>query len=77
MTNLLVRGLDEATLARLKARAKAHQRSLQGEAKLILEAAAETMTVLEARQRARDWQAHWGDKVFPDSTADIRADRQR
>lgn len=40
MTNLLVRDVDAETVARLKARAVLHGRSLQAEAKAILEAEA-------------------------------------
>jgi len=36
MGQLLVRNLDTETIAQLKARAKRHGRSLQGEAKVIL-----------------------------------------
>lgn len=39
MPAILIRNLDDAILARLKARAARHHRSLQGEAKLILESA--------------------------------------
>jgi antitoxin FitA len=40
MAAIHVRDLDDAVLAALKARAKKHHRSLQGEVKLILEQAA-------------------------------------
>ena len=40
MSQVLVRGVSEAVLRRLKARAKAHGRSLQAELKAILESAA-------------------------------------
>ncbi len=77
MPNLLVRDLDVEILERLKARARAHHRSLQGEAKAVLEQAASVMTMAQFRQELSAWQAHWGDRTFPDSTADIRADRER
>lgn len=38
MTDILIRNLPDATLARLKARAKRHGRSLQAEALAALEA---------------------------------------
>jgi len=40
MSNLLVRDMDAQTIARLKARAQMHRRSLQAEVKAILDAEA-------------------------------------
>ena len=40
MPDILIRGLDAQVLKRLKARAKQNGRSLQGEARLLLERAA-------------------------------------
>ena len=40
MPDILIRGLDAQAVKRLKTRAKQHGRSLQGEAKLLLEQAA-------------------------------------
>ena len=56
MPDILVRGLDKQTVQRLKARAKRHGRSLQSEAKLMLEQAAgatseEIVAILEAWER--------------------------
>ncbi len=42
MASLLIRNLDDAAVARLKERAKRHNRSLQGEVKSILESEART-----------------------------------
>ncbi len=55
MPQVLVRDLDAAVVERLKQRARRHGRSLQKEAKAILEAAAITMTMDEARQVADGW----------------------
>jgi plasmid stability protein len=49
----LVRDLGPATVKRLKERARQHNRSLQGEAKAILEQAVTTYTMAEARAAAR------------------------
>jgi plasmid stability protein len=45
MAQLLVRDLDDGVMLRLKERAKLNRRSLQSEAKAILEAAARRYTV--------------------------------
>ena len=45
MAQVLVRDLDETVVARLKERARCNGRSLQKEAKSILEEAARTMTI--------------------------------
>jgi plasmid stability protein len=50
MGSILVRGLDEKTIARLKERARLNGRSLQQEVKAILERAADTLTMSEARR---------------------------
>jgi plasmid stability protein len=56
MAQILVRGLDERTVALLKERASRSNRSLQGEVKAILEEAAES---LERQRRFRDEVAAW------------------
>jgi len=75
MPDILIRGLDAQSLKRLKQRAKQHGRSLQAEAKMVLENAA-GVSVAEALQSARDWRKKLG-RRFDDSTELIREDRQR
>ncbi|MCY2925905.1 MAG: hypothetical protein NT031_10785 [Planctomycetota bacterium] len=75
MSDILIRGLDEKTLNRLKARAKRHGRSLQGEAKIVLENAA-GVSLAEALAAARGWRKKLGRK-FGDSSQVIRQDRRR
>lgn len=75
MPDILVRGLDAATLKRLKARARSNGRSLQSEAKLALERAA-GVNMSEALAAARLWRKKLG-RRFDDSTDLIREDRQR
>lgn len=76
MAQLLVRNLDEAVVDRLKERAVAHGRSLEGELRVVLEAAARTpkeeaLARLDAiRASARPWQP--GD---PTAVELIREDR--
>lgn len=77
MAQLLVRGLEPEIIDRLKIRAKQHHRSLQGEAKLILEEAAEKATWKEAMERARKIRKSFGNKKFSDSAELIRKDRDR
>lgn len=75
MSDILVRGLNSVTVDRLKARAKRNGRSLQREAKLILEQAA-TPTIAEALASADRIRRGIG-KRFSDSSRLIRQDRDR
>ena len=60
MPQLLVRDLDAGTVERLKLRAQRHGRSLQGEVRAILEAAA-TFSMREASSVAEEWQRNLAD----------------
>lgn len=75
MADILIRNLDAKTVKHLKAQAKNHRRSLQGEAKLILERAARPSIeeLLAAAERIR--KSHG--RKFSDSAALIREDRKR
>ncbi|MDH3659730.1 MAG: hypothetical protein OEU92_06840 [Alphaproteobacteria bacterium] len=77
MAQLLVRDLDEAVLDRLKERARQNRRSLQGEAKAILEASAATYTREEALGRFHSWQEHFAGRELSDSASLIGEDRDR
>lgn len=77
MAQLLVRDIKPETINRLKYRAKQHNRSLQGEAKLILEEAAQKMTVEEFKARAQKWRKCLAGRKFGDSAELIREDRDR
>lgn len=76
MPQLLIRNLEELTIAVLKERARCHNRSLQGEVKLILEEAAarpdETPSTIAER-----WQGYFAGRLFSDSTGLLREDRER
>jgi len=76
MTQILIRGLDSEIVARLKDRAKQNGRSLEGEARSILETAAGA-SLTETREILRKWQKTFADRRFSDSTDLIREDRQR
>lgn len=77
MAQLLVRDLDESVLDRLKERARQNRRSLQGEAKAILEASAAVYTREEMLGKFRGWQEHFGGRRLADSAELIREDRER
>ena len=74
MAQILVRGLDDTLVARLKERAKLNHRSLQGEVKAILEQAAPKATKAEALAIVNKWQSYWKKKgkTFSDSAELIR-----
>lgn len=77
MAQILVRDIEPETIKRLKDRAKQHKRSLQGEAKYILEEAAQKMTMEEAMERAKHWRKKFAGRKFSDSAELIREDRDR
>ena len=75
MPDILIRGLDTKTLKQLKKRAQQHGRSLQSEAKMVLENAA-GKSLNEVLEVARGWRKTLG-RRFEDSSELIREDRQR
>lgn len=75
MPQVLVRDLDARVIERLKARAKRDGRSLQGELKVILEAAARNDT--EVRATIDRVRGLFSERSFSDSAVSIREDRQR
>jgi plasmid stability protein len=76
MMQLLIRDLQAETVQRLKTRAKRHGRSLQGEVKAILEAAA-GYSMAEAHAVSVAWAARLAGREFSDSADLIREDRER
>lgn len=76
MSQLLIRNLDEEVIDTLKARAKRHNRSLQGEVKLILEEVARQSDEMPLAVAER-WQAYFAGRTFSDSTELVRKDRDR
>jgi len=76
MPDILIRGLDDKALKRLKSRAKRHGRSLQSEAKQLLEQAAgagpeDIAAMLDG------WEHRLAGRKFTSSAALIREDRRR
>ena len=77
MSDILIRDVNRKTLSRLKARAKRNGRSLQGEAKLILENAAGN-ALQESLAVAAQWRKKFAKegKHFTDSAELIREGRE-
>ncbi|MBN1345851.1 MAG: pantothenate metabolism flavoprotein [Phycisphaerae bacterium] len=76
MADILVRGLNAETVKRLKARAKRNARSLQSEAKLVLEQAAGAGADEVAAMLDR-WKQRFAGRRFAGSADLIRKDRAR
>jgi plasmid stability protein len=76
MAQILVRDLDAGVLGRLKARAKQHGRSLQGEMKVILIEAID-LSLREATAVSAQWHKRLAGRAFSDSAKLIREDRNR
>ena len=77
MPDILIRGLTLKTIRRLKARAAASGRSLQKEAKAILERGAMEKTFDELREEAKEFSKRFEGRHFTDSVELIREDRKR
>lgn len=76
MPDILIRGLDEKTVKRLKARAKRSGRSLQGEARLLLEQASGG-SADEIAALLGGWKKRFAGRRFAPSADLIRQDRDR
>ncbi|MFQ6018914.1 MAG: Arc family DNA-binding protein [Kiloniellaceae bacterium] len=77
MANLTIRNLDDAVVEKLKARAKAHHRSLEAELRALLSEAASRPSREEFRKRAERIAAMTPDAEQTDSTKIIREFRDR
>lgn len=75
MPSILVRGLDAKTVQRLREQAQLNGRSLQQEVKDILERAATTLTMDEARRLSETWHRRLSGRSFSDSARLIRENR--
>jgi plasmid stability protein len=76
MPDILVRGLNAQAVKQLKARAKQHGRSLQGEAKLLLEQAAGSGAA-EVADMLGKWKKKFAGRKLTGSVDLIREDRSR
>ena len=77
MAQILVRNLDEGVVKKMKERAKKNGRSLQAEAKMILEREADRpkLSMEEARKAADAFRARFKGRKFTDSVKLLREDR--
>ena len=76
MAQVLIRNLDDEDLNELKQLAQTHQRSLEGEIRLILkEAASRARAMAQYIERVESIRAGFGQKTFSDSADIIREDR--
>ncbi len=76
MAEILIRDLDNETIQRLEERARRNGRTLEAEAKLLLENAAGSQKITEFLDNARKWRSSVGGHF--ESSADlIREDRER
>jgi plasmid stability protein len=76
MAQILVRNLDPRAVRRLKRQARVNGRSLQAEAKTIIENAAK-LDMASARRLAGRIRAKFQGRKMADSTVLIREDRER
>ena len=76
MPNLLIRNLDDDLLSRLKAAAKAHGRSLQGEIHAALQSAT-VRSLAETRRISGQWFKQLIGSHQSDCAKLIREDRQK
>jgi plasmid stability protein len=76
MPDILVRGLNAQAVKQLKARAKQHGRSLQGEARLLLERAAGADPA-EVAEMLGKWRKKFAGRKLAGSVDLIREDRSR
>ena len=79
MPQILVRDLSAKTVRQLKARARSGGRSLQAEAKQILERAADEpkLDATRARSICLRFRQRLEGRQFPDSSELVREDRER
>jgi plasmid stability protein len=77
MPSILVRNLDSNTIERLKAHAAEHGRSVQAEAKAIIEKNVNAYTMAEFRRAADRMRKKLSGRKQSDSTELIREDRRR
>ena len=77
MSQVLIRGVDEDVLARLRKRAEGNNRSLEGELREILRAASSQVDVETARTLMKEMRARSAGSPQTDSAILIREDRDR
>ncbi|MBM4031342.1 MAG: hypothetical protein FJ291_06095 [Planctomycetes bacterium] len=76
MAQIVIRGIDDEIVSRLRRRAQRNGRSFQSEVKAILERAAR-VDLEAARELADKIRASFGGRKFDDSAEIIREERER
>lgn len=76
MAQLLIRNLDPEIIEHLKERARRNNRSLQGEAKALLEESF-PVSAREALATSQKWRSRLAGKIRGDSAVMVREDRRR
>lgn len=76
MPSALIREIDPGAYENLKQRAKQRGRSFEAELRVILHEAASESSI-DMLAEARHIRASFKGQKFPDSTKDIRIDRER
>lgn len=76
MSDILIRGLRKNTVERLRSRAQRHGRSLQSEARHVLEHAAGAAPE-EVAAIFKKWEKRFAGRKFTSSAKLIREDRKR
>jgi plasmid stability protein len=77
MPNILIRNLDEDTIKQLKERAAENGRSLQAEAKYIVERSIREKTFDQLRQEAEKFSRRFIGRKMSDTVELLREDRER
>lgn len=78
MADVIIRDVDPEALKRLAERAEANGHSLDDEVRAIIEEKVTGDDDMETLRRASDESlARFRGRIFSDSTADIREDRER
>jgi plasmid stability protein len=77
MGQVLVRGLEEAVIERLRERAEGHHRSLEAELREVLEQASRQVDIATARELADRIRRKLEGRPHSDSAELIREDRDR
>jgi len=77
MPSLLIRNLDEETVSRLKERAAENHRSVQAEAKEIIERSTREKSLDQLRIEAEKFSKRFAGRKMTDTVELIREDRKR
>jgi plasmid stability protein len=77
MAQILIRGLPESLVKRLKERAKRNGRSLSGEVRMILAESSRPDGKQDALAVLDRWRERFKGRTFSDSAELIREDRDR